>query len=145
MSHEQAPAADRDLRAWLSEDLIETLGAPASGELDAGALLGALAGAKPLALWNLRARAREALVERLRERGLEAADSDALWIGWAGALCAEARAGLISSDLARLERLLDDPLNAVRVVFAGSPRDAAGEAVFTQLGELAAALASAMS
>src|SRR5688572_10039556 len=87
-------------------------------------------------LWNHRARARERMVERLRERDLPVADSDALWIGWAGPLTAVNRPTLLLRDLARLERLLDDPLNAVRLVIAGEPGDAAGHVAREQLLEI---------
>jgi starch phosphorylase len=88
-------------------------------------------------LWNLRARARERMVERLRERDLPVADSDALWIGWAGSLTAASRPTLLLRDLARLERLLDDPLNAVRLVIAGEPGDAEGHVARERLLEIA--------
>jgi starch phosphorylase len=88
-------------------------------------------------LWNLRARARERMVERLRERGLAVADSDALWLGWAGPLTAASRPMLLMRDLARLERLLDDPLNAVRFAIAGEPGDSAGHAALAEIVELA--------
>jgi starch phosphorylase len=87
-------------------------------------------------LWNHRARARERMVERLRERELPVADSDALWIGWAGPLTAASRPTLLMRDLARLERLLDDPMNAVRLVIAGEPGDAAGHVALDLLREL---------
>lgn len=88
-------------------------------------------------LWNLRAKARERMIERLRERGLAVADSDALWLGWAGPLTATSRPALLMRDLARLERLLDDPLNAVRFAIAGEPADAAGHVVLAHIIELA--------
>lgn len=88
-------------------------------------------------LCNLRARARERMVERLRERGLAVADSDALWIGWAGPLTGSSRPALLIRDLARLERLLDDPLNAVRFAIAGEPGDAAGHVELAKIIELA--------
>jgi starch phosphorylase len=88
-------------------------------------------------LCNFRARARERMVERMRERDLPVADSDALWIGWAGPLTAASRPTLLMRDLARLERLIDDPLNAVRFAIAGEPGDAAGHAAREQLLELA--------
>jgi starch phosphorylase len=89
-------------------------------------------------LWNLRARARERMVERLRERGSAVADSDALWLGWAGPLTAASRPLLLMRDLARLERLLDDPLNAVRLAIAGEPGDATGHLAREQLLEISA-------
>jgi starch phosphorylase len=89
-------------------------------------------------LCNLRARARERMVERMRERDLPVADSDALWIGHAGPLTAASRPTLLMRDLARLERLIDDPLNAVRFAIAGEPGDAAGHVAREQLLELAA-------
>jgi starch phosphorylase len=88
-------------------------------------------------LSNLRARARERMVERLRERGLAVADSDALWLGWAGPLTASSRPALLLRDLARLERLLDDPLNAVRFAIAGEPGDAEGHVELAKILELA--------
>lgn len=88
-------------------------------------------------LCNLRARARERMVERMRERGLAVADSDALWLGWAGPLTGASRPALLMRDLARLERLLDDPLNAVRLAIAGEPGDAAGHVALAQIVALA--------
>lgn len=88
-------------------------------------------------LCNLRARARERMVERLRERGLPVADSDALWLGWSGPITAASRPMLLLRDLARLERLLDDPLNAVRLAIAGEPADASGHVALEHLRELA--------
>jgi starch phosphorylase len=88
-------------------------------------------------LWNLRARARERMVERLRERDLAVADSDALWLGWAGPITATSRPTLLMRDLARLERLLDDPLNAVRFAIAGEPGDATGHVAIERIREIA--------
>lgn len=88
-------------------------------------------------LCNLRARARERMVERMRERDLAVADSDALWLGWAGPLTAAGRPMLLMRDLARLERLLDDPLNAVRFAIAGEPGDASGHVALERLLEIA--------
>lgn len=88
-------------------------------------------------LWNLRAHARERMIERLRERGLAVADSDALWIGWVGRLSAANQPGVLLHDLARLERLIDDPMNAVRVAIAGEPGDAVGHAAVARITELA--------
>lgn len=119
------------LREWLSDDVIATLELDAA-QLDGRVLAGAVDRLKPRALWNLRARARERLIERL-----DAADSDALWLGWAGPLSADTRPGLLLTDLARLDRLLDDPVNAVRLVIAGGPVDADGAAIATRLTELA--------
>ncbi len=121
-----------DLETWLAADLRETLGGG-----DGPALASKVGGLKVPALCNLRARARETMVERLRSRGLPAADSDALWIGWAGPLAADTRAELILQDLARLERLLDDPMQAVRLAFAGVVTDGAGQRVRDGLAELA--------
>lgn len=114
-------------------DLHQALGGHGSG----AALAGVAAGLKLAALHNLRARARESMVERLRERGLPAADSDALWMGWAGALNADSRADLLLHDLARLERLLDDPMQAVRLIIAGTPADGVGQEQRERLDELA--------
>ena len=125
-----APMSELD--TWLSADLRETLG---GGE--ASTLASKVGGLKVGALWNYRARAREAMVERLRQRGLPAADSDALWIGWSGSFDGEARAELVIQDLARLERLLDDPMQAVRMIFVGTVADATGQRVRDQLAELA--------
>ena len=72
-------------------------------------------------LWNFRARKREDMIERMRGRDLPVADSDALWIGWVGN-----RSNVLLRDLARLERLIDDPMNAVRLAIAGVPDHAAG-------------------
>src|SRR5262245_31729282 len=88
-------------------------------------------------LWNLRARKREDMIERLRGRGLPVADSDALWIGWGGTITAANRPSLLLRDLARLERLIDDPMNAVRIAIAGEVGDATGHAVVAQIVELA--------
>ena len=88
-------------------------------------------------LWNLRARARERMVERLRERELPVADSDALWIGWVGRLTTTNQPNVLLRDLARLERLIDDPMNAVRFAIAGEPGDAAGHAALAQIVEIA--------
>jgi starch phosphorylase len=88
-------------------------------------------------LWNLRARARERMVERLRERDLPVADSDALWIGWVGPLTTTNQPNALLRDLARLERLIDDPMNAVRFAIAGEPGDAAGHAALAQIVEVA--------
>jgi starch phosphorylase len=88
-------------------------------------------------LCNLRARARERMIERLRAHDLAVADSDALWLGWAGPLTGASRPMLLLRDLARLERLIDDPLNAVRFAIAGEPADASGHVAREQLVELA--------
>jgi starch phosphorylase len=78
------------------------------------------------------------MIERLYARGLPAGDSDALWIGCAGRLGAGLRTGLLFDDLARLGRLLDDPLHAVRLVCSGAadPDDADGQAQLAKLAEL---------
>jgi starch phosphorylase len=88
-------------------------------------------------LCNLRARARERMVERMREQDLPVADSDALWIGWAGRMTATNRPNVLLRDLARLERLIDDPMNAVRIAIAGEPGDAAGHAALAQIIDVA--------
>lgn len=121
-----------ELETWLADDLRATLAARGASDL-AGAVGGLTLGA----LWNCRARAREMMIERLRARGLPAADSDALWLGWSGPLAADTRAELILTDLARLERLLDDPMQAVRLLIVGEARDEHGQALADRLTELA--------
>jgi glucan phosphorylase len=124
------------LPTWTAKDVVDTL------EIDGPRICGAdfverIDKLKPRTLWNLRARARERMVERLYARGLPAGDSDALWIGCAGRLGAGLRTDLLFDDLARLGRLLDDPINAVRLVVSGAADadDVAGQA---QLAKLAA-------
>lgn len=116
------------LPTWTAADVVETL-KTAGGDVDK---------LKPRILWNLRARARERMIERLYARGLPAGDSDALWIGCAGRLGAGLRTDLLFADLGRLGRLFDDPLNAVRLVCSGAadPDDAAGQAQLAKLAEL---------
>ncbi|PRQ04577.1 hypothetical protein ENSA7_50680 [Enhygromyxa salina] len=125
------------LPSWTAADVVETLalgGAPIRG----ANLAASVAKLKPRALWNLRARAREHMIERLYARGLPAGDSDALWIGCAGRLGAGLRTDLLFHDLARLGRLLDDPLHAVRMVCSGAadPDDEHGQAQLAKLIEL---------
>ncbi|WP_146657894.1 hypothetical protein [Enhygromyxa salina] len=125
------------LPSWVADDVVSTLelrSSPIRGA-DLAAKVDAL---KTRALWNLRARARERMVERLYARGLPAGDSDALWIGCAGRLGAGLRPDLLFHDLARLGRLLDDPLRAVRMVFSGAADadDAVGQAQLAKLVEL---------
>ena len=105
--------------ALSASDVVETLEVDGP-RIRAVDFAGRIDKLKTRALWNLRARARERMVERLYARGLPAGDSDALWIGCAGRLGAGLRTDLLFDDLARLGRLLDDPLNAVRLVFSGA-------------------------
>jgi starch phosphorylase len=130
-----AGAVSDALHEWISQDVIETLGLPAAGARGRD-LAARVDQVKTRALWNLRARAREAMVEALRARGLPAADSDALWIGWAGDIGEATRPTLVLRDHARLERLLDDPLNAVRMVMTGAPTGAGGGALHERLAEV---------
>ena len=55
--------AEHDLRVWVSDDVIATLELDADA-VGAGAIAGRVDRVKPRALWNLRARARERMVER---------------------------------------------------------------------------------
>jgi starch phosphorylase len=119
---------------YLSRDVIETLKlSSASGR----ELAGRIDALETRALYLLRARARERMVETLRARELDVADSDALWIGWAGPFTSETRPLLLLRDLARLDRLLDDPVQAVRLIVAGGPGDGDGAAALARLQELA--------
>lgn len=103
-------------------------------------------------LWRTHERRRERLVafararlrEQLTRRGLpqaeiETADEvlnpDALTIGFARRFATYKRATLIMQDLARLERLLNDPERPVQLIFAGKahPHDEGGKALIRDI------------
>lgn len=133
-----SPRPALDLPSWIQADVVATL------ELDGEGLRGADFGArvaqtKVRALWNLRARARERMIDRLNQRGLMVGDSDALWIGCAGRMGPGLRAELLLGDLARLERLLDDPIKPVRLAIAGAadPDDPLAVAALARVAEVA--------
>lgn len=108
-------------------------------------------GASDAALWQLRAAARESLVEYARKRlstelaasgaSAEAVnearqlfDPKALTLGFARRFATYKRPNLLLHDRERLLRLLSDPLRPVQLVMAGKahPADEAGQALIQQ-------------
>lgn len=98
-------------------------------------------------LWQARRAARRRLLDALPEQlagtgatpeDLSAAaglDPDALLIGFARRFATYKRAGLLFSDLERLERLLTDAERPVQILFAGKahPADEEGKALLAQV------------
>jgi starch phosphorylase len=109
-----------ELAAVLRSTGIEPAAAPAAQRWErAGALDGA-------ALWRAHAACKRRALARA-----PSLDPDVLTIGFARRFATYKRAGLLFSDVGRLQRLLDDPARPVQVVFAGKahPADEAGKDV----------------
>jgi len=109
-----------------------------------------------LELWRVRERrkdrlvafTRERLASQLRRRNASAAEvaaaretlnPDALTIGFARRFASYKRALLLSRDIDRLKRLVNDPARPVQFIFAGKahPRDHAGKELIKKLVHIA--------
>lgn len=106
----------------------------------------------PWHLWQVRVRARQRLVERMRvrierdvvERGerpavlhkmLDGLDDEALFVGFARRFAPYKRASLLFLDPERLAAIVDSQVRPVRVVLAGKahPRDGVGREILSQV------------
>jgi len=120
-------------RTWISDELDallgteEDMGTPdfaRAYDLDDGAL------------WHVQRRARAALLDFMRARGLPGSfDPDTLTIGFARRFATYKRADLIFSDQARLARLLADSERPLQIVLAGKahPADEGGKALIQRV------------
>jgi starch phosphorylase len=93
-------------------------------------------------LWRIHTLCKRELLRVARERGsgdAVGADEDVLTVGFARRFATYKRAGLLFTDLDRLERLVRDPDRPVRVVLAGKahPADDGGKELIRSVWQMA--------